>query len=389
MTTADSGLVTVADVTSPAANGTTTFTLRTAVAAGTLTQAVRQPKVRVLKLVPIVSVHVNDASGVPVAPYGVGSEATVTGTVTVNWSGTNTSFYVQDGTAGINCFAYGVPPVALSPGDSVLVTGSILQYRGLTELQPDWSLLEVIATGRPAPEPLVLTCAEVNATFRPDYTEPNEGRLVRVNGVTYDAVTSTITDASGTANIYIPVTYPPTPSVFDVIAILLQYKPGTPAPGPPYTADYEVSPRSSADIIPHPGPIILTEPYEDHIESTSVQVHWTTDVASSSVVRYGTTAALGDSVVDPTPVTAHDVTVPGLAPATVYYYSVGSEDVNGANFSTTHVFCTASPAQTTGTINAYFNQGVDASLAWLHAANGDADLRGAAADPHRRRAAFD
>src|SRR5206468_10063129 len=68
------------------------------VAAGTLTQVVRQPQVRVLKLVPIVTVHVNDASGVPTAPYGVGAEATVSGTVTVNWSGTNTDIYVQDGT---------------------------------------------------------------------------------------------------------------------------------------------------------------------------------------------------------------------------------------------------------------------------------------------------
>ncbi len=375
VTAADSGQVTVADVTSPADNGSTTFTLRTAVASGTLTQVVQHPKVRVLELVPIVSVHVNDpTTGVPVAPYAVGSEVTVTGTVTVNWSSTNTSFYVQDGTAGINCFAYGTPPVTLVAGDSILVTGSILQYRGLTEVQPDWTLLQVLATGRPAPEPLVLTCADINATFQPDGTEPNESRVIRVNGVTYDAVNSTITDASGTTSIYIPVSYPPPPSVFDVVGILQQYKPGSPAPGPPYTADYEVSPLSPDHIIAHPGPILLTAPYEDHIESTSVQLHWTTDVVSTSIVRFGTTPSLGDSVVDLTPVTAHDVTVPGLAPATVYYYAVGSGDANGTNFSTTHVLCTASPAQTTGEINAYFNKSVDTSLAWLHPANGNADL---------------
>ena len=69
-------------------------------------------------------------------------------------------------------------------GDSVILTGKILQFRGLTEIQPDFSLVQVVATGRPVPEPLVLNCAQVNATFKPDYTEPNEGRLVRVNGVT-------------------------------------------------------------------------------------------------------------------------------------------------------------------------------------------------------------
>ena len=374
VTTADSGLVTISNFTAPATSGTWTFTLRTAIASGTLTQVVRQPKVRVLKLVPIVSVHVNGPTGVPISPFAVGSEVTVTGTVTVNWSGTKTDFYVQDGTAGIDCYASGAPPVTLTAGDSILVTGSIVQFRGLTEIQPDFASLQVLATGRPAPEPLVITCADVEATFHLDGTEPNEGRVIRINGVTYNSVTSTITDASGTTDIYIPGGYPPIPSVFDVIGILKQFKPGTTDPGPPYTADYEISPRTPDDIIAHPGPIILSGPYEDHILPASVQLHWTTDVASTSIVRYGLTAALGDSIVDANAVTAHNVEVPGLTPATVYYYSVGSGDVNGANFSTTRMFCTASPAQTTGQINAYFNKSVDASVAWLHPANGNQDL---------------
>jgi phosphatidylserine/phosphatidylglycerophosphate/cardiolipin synthase-like enzyme len=103
-------------------------------------------------------------------------------------------------------------------------------------------------------------------------------------------------------------------------------------------------------------------------------VLWTTDVASTSIVHYGLTAALGESVEDVNPVTAHDVTLSGLTPATVYYYSVGSTDVNGTNFSTTHMFCTASPAQTTGEINAYFNKSVNTAVAWLHPANGNQDL---------------
>ncbi len=374
VSTADSGVVTISNLTAPSANGTTIFTLRTAVASGTLAQVVTQPRVRVLKLAPIVSVHVNDpTTGVPISPFQVGSEVTVSGTITANWSGTNTSIYVQDGTGGINVFAYGVPPVTLSAGDSILVTGSILQFRGLTEVQPDWSVLQVIATGRPAPAPLVLTCAEVNATFHSDGTEPNESRVIRVNGVTYDAVTSTITDASGTADIYIPTSYPTPPSQFDVIGILQQYKPGSPAPGAPYLTDYEVSPLGSDNIIAHPGPVLGT-PYEDQIQAASVHVKWTTDVASSSIVRYGTTSALGDSVAVADAVTAHDVTVGGLTPATVYYYSVGSTDANGTNFSTTRVFCTASPAQTTGEINAYFNKSVDTGLAWLHAAHGNDNL---------------
>ena len=36
---------------------------------------------------------------------------------------------------------------------------------------------------------------------------------------------------------------------------------------------------------------MLTPPYEDQLQPTSVQIHWTTDVASSSTVRFGATPA--------------------------------------------------------------------------------------------------
>lgn len=374
VTTTDGGLLTLLGATTPSTKGNSTFLVRSAVAAGTLTQIAPQPAVRILELVPIVSVHVNDASGVCASPYNVGAEATVTGIVTANLSSTRTDVYVQDGTGGIDLFNASLPPFTLSPGDSITVTGSILQFRGLTEIQPDFSLLVRHATGRPVPEALLMTCAQLNATFQPDHSEPNEGRLVRINAVTYNPTLSTITDATGTSNIFIPTSFPPTPSVFDAIGILKQFKPGTPAPGPPYTADYEISPRTPDDILAHPGPVVLTAPYEDQIQPTSVRINWTTDVASTSIVRYGLTPALGDSVTDGSAVTTHAVTLSGLQPATVYYYSVGSVDVNGTTFTSTSLFSTASPPASTGQIHAYFNKSVNTSLAYLTPANGLANL---------------
>jgi phosphatidylserine/phosphatidylglycerophosphate/cardiolipin synthase-like enzyme len=373
VTTTDGGTITLSNFTTPATKGTSYFNTWTAVSGGALTVISQQPKVRVLQLVPIVAIHVNDATGVCAAPYAVGSEATVTGVVTVNYSSTKTDLYLQDDTGAVDIYSADLPPFTIAAGDSLTVTGSILQFRGLTEIQPEAALMVRHATGRPLPEPLVLTCAEVNATFQPDYTEPNESRLIRINGVTYNATASTITDATGTTNIFIPSSYPATPSVFDIIGILKQYKPGT-TTTPPYTADYEITPRTSDDIIAHPGPIILTTPYEDHITATSVQLHWTTDVASTSKVRFGVTAALGDSATDATEVTDHALTVPGLQPATVYYYSVGSADVNGENFSPTRVFSTASPPEASEQVNVYFNKSVDATLAFPTAANANQDL---------------
>ncbi len=96
--------------------------VRSAVAAGTFAQIAPQPQVRVLELVPIAALHVNDSQGVQAAPYAVGAEATVTGIVTANLSSTRTDVYVQDATGGIDLFNASLPPFTLSPGDSITVT---------------------------------------------------------------------------------------------------------------------------------------------------------------------------------------------------------------------------------------------------------------------------
>ncbi len=220
----------------------------------------------------------------------------------------------------------------------------------------------------------VLTCADVNNTFQPDYSEPNEGRLIRINGVSYNSVSSTITDATGTADIFIPSSYPPTPSVFDVIGILKQFKAGTPAPGPPYTADYEMSPRFPEDIIGHPGPVITVAPQEDSVAATAVRIGWQTDVFSSSMVLFGTTELYTDTVIVADSVKNHSVWLTGLQPATVYHYAVGSADANGTSIVKDFLMSSASPPQTTGEIRVYFNRSIDASVSSGETANGNANF---------------
>ncbi len=373
--TAQSGSIAILNVMTPGVLGFSTFSTFTGLAGETPAPLAQQPIVRTLDLVPIVLVHINDSQGVPTAPYQIGGQVTVTGVVTANLSSTRTEFYLQDATAGINVFSFDLPPFAIDLGDSITVTGSIIQFRGLTEISPEFPLLVRHATGRIVPEPMVVTCADVNNTFQPDFSEPNESRLIRINGVTYNSQASTITDNTGTTAVFIASSFPPTPSQFDIIGILKQFKPGTPAPGPPFTADYEIVPRDSSDIIPHPGPVITSFPFEDNIQPTSVRIQWTTDVASSSIVRFGIDrSALADSVVETTPVLSHALTLSGLNPATVYYYAVGSGDANGTNFSSISIFSTASPPQATGQIHVYFNKSVDTSLAWYQPATGNVNF---------------
>ena len=63
------------------------------------------------------------------------------------------------------------------------------------------------------------------------------------------------------------------------------------------------------------------------VGSTTATVTWTTDVASTSSVDYGTTAGtLNLNVTSPTMVTSHSVQLTGLNPATTYYFRVSSTD---------------------------------------------------------------
>ncbi|HEX9079684.1 MAG TPA: protease pro-enzyme activation domain-containing protein, partial [Desulfuromonadaceae bacterium] len=68
---------------------------------------------------------------------------------------------------------------------------------------------------------------------------------------------------------------------------------------------------------------------------TFAQIQWTTNLAASSVVRYGTSAgSLTGTVSNSTPVTAHSLKISSLARHTTYYYQVSST-AGGATVSST------------------------------------------------------
>jgi len=71
------------------------------------------------------------------------------------------------------------------------------------------------------------------------------------------------------------------------------------------------------------GQAVTRGPYLQRTTPSSVVVRWRTDVATDSVVQYGTSLALGSSRSTPTPTTEHLVTLTALPPDTVHYYAVG------------------------------------------------------------------
>ena len=82
-------------------------------------------------------------------------------------------------------------------------------------------------------------------------------------------------------------------------------------------------------------------PYLQMGTPTSVVVRWRTDTATDSRVRHGAAPGSLTAFVDNSTVTTeHEVAVTGLAPDTVYYYSVGSTTATQAGNDTNHFFVT-------------------------------------------------
>jgi len=359
VTSTDSLILKISNVTAPANAGHTDFQIETAVASGTLFQLNSLPRIQIIKIVPIAQIHINDSNGVPASPYGTGAIVSISGIITADFNSTSTDIYVQDATGGIDIYNSS-RLFNYQTGDSVTITGAITQFRGLTEITPDADLFIINSHGNKIPDPIVITADDVNLTFNSeDYTEPNEGRLVRLNGVTYNSSNQTITDATGTTGAYLGNIAEPS-GTFDIIGILKQYKPGTTVT-PPYTADYEVNPRSQSDIIQSSGPVYLTKPVEKNILPNSITISFKTLQLSEAVVKYGASNNYTDSVVISKTDTVHDVVLPGLKPATIYHFQVGARSAAGTNYTGDELFSTASQTST-GIMNVYFNHSADTSV---------------------------
>jgi hypothetical protein len=91
-------------------------------------------------------------------------------------------------------------------------------------------------------------------------------------------------------------------------------------------------------IITYP---IISNSGSSSITNSSAIITWTTDVSSSSLVKYGTAHLSYTNQSIGINGTSHTVTLSGLIPSTTYYYVVNSTDSNGrSNQSTEYIFTT-------------------------------------------------
>lgn len=321
----------------------------------------------------IAHVKVNDANGIPLR---VNTLVTIRGVITVaNEFGSPS--YLQDNTAGMAVYGPSFS-TTVQVGDEVIVSGLLQPFAGLTEIVNP-VLHNIVSTGNMI-QPRVAGVGEI-AGDGVGGVEIYEGSLVRLNGVTvvgsgvWAAGTNyPITDGADTTEIRIDnsasVVGTPIPAApFDLIGVVGQYMTSA-----PYIGGYQVMPRTTADIISS-GPIFITFPVESEILPTRLSVTWETLNPGTSGARFGKTEALELGIVGNDVLTTdHTVSFDGLDPATTYFIQAFSATGSDTSHATTLIASTASPSQSTGELNVYFNKSIEPSLAWYDTALGNQDL---------------
>ncbi|WP_233786145.1 DUF6359 domain-containing protein [Planococcus halotolerans] len=119
-------------------------------------------------------------------------EATVT-TATGFWGGN--AFYAQDDTAGIYVYTSSAD---VAPGDIVRLTGSISEYNGELQLQPN--TIEVLSSGNELPAVQSINPTGVNVDTQGELIEMNKVTITGLKSVNdYGTFEFTATDADGNA----------------------------------------------------------------------------------------------------------------------------------------------------------------------------------------------
>jgi phosphatidylserine/phosphatidylglycerophosphate/cardiolipin synthase-like enzyme len=296
----------------------------------------------------------------------VGSKVTVKGIVTSTELGV--AIPIQDNTAGITVYSTAFA-AAVHKGDSVIVSGPLQDFNTLLEIGSGTAVLDsfrVINSSNLLPSPILLTTR--------GFAELYESMLVKVSAAVITGsgnfsgnTNYPITDVAGTGQMRIVTgtnlvgTAIPANET-DITGILGAY-----------SNVYQLQPRTTADLVQQPGPGISVAPYESLLDTNKIQVTWKTLTPSSSVVRYGRTAAyeLG-AVGDSTPVTTHIVTLSSLSPCTIYNIRASSSNASGTSIGNNLISITSS--KSSGVMNVYFNYSIDTTLALGERANGNVDL---------------
>ncbi len=284
-----------------------------------------------------------------------GTEVTVEGIVT-NGSELGIIRYLQDGTAGIAAYpgsgSTGDFPGDVQRGDLIRVRGPLKSFNELLEIDPILEY-EVLSSGNPLPDALDITPDMID--------EALEGQLVVIDGVKFEdggsvfAVGNYTFNADGeSSEIYVRTNHPlvgteiPLASL-ELTGIVSQFN-----------SQYQLLPRDLNDVEISDNFFISSSPEQSDLTENSFTVRWSTNAAGNSIIRYGTTPALGEEVLNNDSTTDHELTVSGLDAGEFYYVQVVSDNGSSTVESPLQYYATAS--RSSGDMLVYFNFEVDGSF---------------------------
>ncbi len=197
-----------------------------------------------------------------------------------NYQTTNNSFYLWDGTAGTDIFMPGPPKFNWALGDSIVVTGFVNQYNGMTEIQAlDSASWDSVGTGT-VPDPTEITLAEYIAN-----SEMYEGSVIKVKGLSLvggswpGAGASTnlsLSDGVDTVVFRIDsdtdIDGQPEPTwPEDVVGIVSQFDSSV-----PYSSGYQIFPRYITDFTPTAVVPVELVSFTASVQSGAVLLRWST-----------------------------------------------------------------------------------------------------------------
>ncbi len=295
-----------------------------------------------------------------------GAVVTVRGVVT-NGPELGSIRYLQDHTAGIAAFpgSGSVPGFsnAVKAGDSIEVTGTLVDFNGLLEISPIQSF-QVLASGLPLPAPRALTSlAELNESL--------ESQLISVPCVVFAAGGSTF-NTNGT--------YDFADSDGNVSRIFLRSGHpliGSSIPGGPILLfaiasqfiQTQLLPRYAADMQPSPCFYFTMDVDVDDFGQTDLTLSWQTNLTSPTILLWGDGNKTDSVYLQSAQVTDHSVTLENLSPGTLYNAQAVAIHNSDTIRSQVRVFATTSAS--TGRIKVFFNYPVDETVAAPFSPDGD------------------
>nr|WP_320023383.1 phospholipase D-like domain-containing protein [uncultured Draconibacterium sp.] len=288
----------------------------------------------------------------------INTSVTVSGVVT-NGSELGAIRYIQDDTGGIGIYDNTLSGVLR--GDSITITGKLVDYNNLLEINPVTNFTNH-ASGISLAKPQIISINNIGEDYEAELIRINNVEFVNASGQFGGNNNYSFTDGTNTGEIRIssgsPLVGEAIPAgKFDLVAICSQYK-----------TTYQLLPRDADDFISNSS-IQLTSALKA-VESTtsSITIKWHTDTDGTSEVRYGssmevaalTNHASGESTANADEYT-HQAQITGLQNSEIVYAQAFSVNEGDTAFSAINAF--VSNSNSSGEIKVYFNTDIDESYA--------------------------